>query len=389
MKANPLYKKIYYTRTPDIVLQGGTASGKTYAALQCVFTWSLEYPDLISTVVGQDIPNLKKGALRDALRIINTTPEIKEHISDYNKQDRIITFRNGSIVEFSSYADEQDAKSGKRNVLFVNEANGIDYDIVWQLKMRSNMAPFSKRIYDYNPSATFWAHDKLIGKPGVSLYITDHRDNMFLTQQQHDEIEGIPDMEAWRVYARGLTGNLKGLIYKSWINTEYWTEHVDQTIWAIDYGYGDKEISGKTAIIKIEYVKPYTLYLTECCYLSGGADNGIDQHTIKEVLELNGWVNGQPYYSEHDPNMILAQRKIGIHVLQGIKGAGSEFNGIMKVRKFQVYYNSTKSPNLHWERLHAKWFMVGEEVSKIVEDTKRYHLLAALRYGVYTHFQSI
>ena len=342
-------------------------------------------PDLVSTVVGQDIPNLKKGALRDALRIINTTHEIKDQLSDYNKQDRIFTFKNGSIVEFTSYEDEQDAKSGKRNILFINEANGIPWEIVWQLRIRSNMAPFSKRIYDYNPTASFWAHDKLINKPGVKLFITDHRHNVFLTEQQHQEIEGIPDPESWRVYARGLTGNLKGLIYKAWTNTTAKPKQIDKTIWAIDYGYGDSNTAGKTAIIRIQYVKPYTLYLKECCYLPGG----VDEHTIKEVLIANGWQNGESFYSEHDPNMILALRKIGIHVLQARKGEHSEFNGIVKIKKFAVNYNAEESPNLHWERNHAKFLTIGDEVTKIVEDTKRYHLLAALRYGIFTHFQTI
>lgn len=359
-------------------------SGKTYAALQYLFVKCIELPDLVCTVVGEDIPNLKRGALRDAIRIINTTPEVKQYLSGYNQQDRIFLFQKNSLIEFTSYEDEQDAKSGKRHILFVNEANGLPWEIVWQLRIRSNLPPFSKRIYDYNPSATFWAHDKLINKPGVRLFITDHRHNRFLTQQQHDEIEGIPDPESWRVYARGLTGNMKGLIYKNWIQTREQPGNVDATIWAIDYGYGDKVTSGKTAIIRIKFVKPYTLYLKECGYLDGGAD----EHLIKEVMLQNGWQNGQPFYSERDPNMIIAMRKIGMHILEARKGEHSEFNGIVKLKKFAVYYDPDESPNLHWERNHAKFMTVGDEVTKIVENTKRYHLLAALRYGVYTHFQT-
>jgi hypothetical protein len=40
--------------------QGGTYSGKTYAILQVIFMRLLE-KKRIATVVGQDIPNLKKG----------------------------------------------------------------------------------------------------------------------------------------------------------------------------------------------------------------------------------------------------------------------------------------------------------------------------------------
>jgi len=384
-RSNRLLKEILNCPSQDIVLQGGTASGKTYAALQAIFAWSCKHPGLITTVVGEDIPNLKRGALRDSLRIINTTPEIKEQVIGYNQQDRIITFRGGSIVEYTSYEDEQDAKSGKRNILFVNEANGMPWEIVWQLKIRSNMAPFSRRIYDYNPTASFWVHDRLIGKPGVTLFITDHRHNKYLTKQQHEEIENIPDKESWRVYARGWTGNLKGIIFKGWIQTSEKPKNIDLTLWGIDYGYGDKETSGKTAIIRLQYVKPYTIYLKECAYLTGE----VDEHLIREVMTAHGWVNGQPFYSEHDKNMILALRKIGVHVLQARKGEHSEFNGIVKVKKFAAFYDPDESPNLHWERTHAKFMTVGDEVTRIVENTKRYHLLAALRYAIFTHFQTI
>ena len=115
-QANELFSKIYNSTEPDIVLQGGSSSGKTYAALQYIFVKCIEQPDLVCTVVGEDIPNLKRGALRDAIRIINTTPEVKQYLSGYNQQDRIFLFQNNSLIEFTSYEDEQDAKSGKRHL---------------------------------------------------------------------------------------------------------------------------------------------------------------------------------------------------------------------------------------------------------------------------------
>jgi phage terminase large subunit len=48
-----------------IILQGGTASGKTVSALQYLAGIAITEGPVIITVVGQDIPNLKKGAIRD------------------------------------------------------------------------------------------------------------------------------------------------------------------------------------------------------------------------------------------------------------------------------------------------------------------------------------
>lgn len=56
--------------TEEIIInQGGSSSGKTYSILQVLFARWANEPNIVITVVGQDIPNLKAGALRDALTI--------------------------------------------------------------------------------------------------------------------------------------------------------------------------------------------------------------------------------------------------------------------------------------------------------------------------------
>lgn len=383
MITNPQFDYIINSSEKTIVLQGGQWSGKTYVALQAIMHWCMETLNIICTVVADDIPNLKRGAMRDAIRIINTNQDVKQYVVDFNRTDRIITFSTGSIIEFLSYEDEQDAKSGKRNILFINEADSIPYEIYWQLASRTSLAPISKRILDYNPSSAFWVHKKLIGKPGVRLFITDHRDNVFLSQEQHDEIESIEDPDLWLVYARGKTGMLKASIYPNWniINLKDFPPDFDETIWAIDYGYGTKESSGKTAIIKIGFVKPNKLYLRECSYHLGG----MDEYQIKEVLESSGWINGQEFYSEHDPDAVGGLRKLGVYIRMAIKGPRSEWHGIKKIQRFIVYYSS-EDTNLHEERVSYKWVTVGEIITTVVYETRKYHLMAALRYGIYTHF---
>jgi predicted phage terminase large subunit-like protein len=191
-----------------IVNQGGTSSSKTYSIIQLLALLAIQGSCVI-TVAGQDIPNLKKGALRDALNEYSTNLFIKRHILNYNKSDRVFEFKNRSIIEFNSYGDEQDAKSGKRDYLFINEANGIAWEVYWQLDIRTR-----KKIFiDYNPTTRFWVHEKLIGRNDVDLIISDHRHNPFLTQDEHDKIESIADPEYWKVYARGKTGKIEGLLF--------------------------------------------------------------------------------------------------------------------------------------------------------------------------------
>ena len=153
-----------------VINQGGTSSGKTYAIMQNLFLHAIEEPNQVITTVGQDIPNLKVGALRDAENIVDSSELLQQYIVSYNKSDRIFHFFNGSVIEFKSYDDWQDAKSGKRDYLFMNEANGIP-KVIWdELYFRTK----KKSYIDYNPNTEFWVHSDLIGKKNVELIISDH-----------------------------------------------------------------------------------------------------------------------------------------------------------------------------------------------------------------------
>lgn len=208
----PLYAAHRDSRKKIDVSQGGTGSGKTYSIIQYLYTLAIENSRLRVTVVGQDVPNLKRGAFRDAETIFGKS-EYLQHFFTLRKGDRVLTGKNGSFIEFVSYEDEQDAKSGKRDVLFVNEGDGISWEIFQQLYWRTEI----KTIVDYNPTLLFWAHEKLIPDRSMcNLFISDHRHNPFMSAEQHAKIEGIEDPELWKVYARGLTGKIAGLVLRNW-----------------------------------------------------------------------------------------------------------------------------------------------------------------------------
>ncbi len=221
------------------VNQGGTSSGKTYSIMQVLFVLGMQEARQVITVVGQDIPNLKKGAYRDAKTILERSPLLSMWYPVINEGERIIKCVNGSIIEFNSYDDAQDAKNGKRDYLFINEANGISYEIYWQLAIRTRKQVF----IDYNPTARFWVHDEVIGKPDTRLIISDHRKNYFLSESEHQRIEGITDKEYWKVYARGLTGKIEGLVLTNWDIVEELPpmEEWKMCCYGLDFGFTNDE----------------------------------------------------------------------------------------------------------------------------------------------------
>lgn len=248
----PLFYANITSRAKVVVNQGGTSSGKTWNILDVLFVLAIQKPNIVITIAGQDIPNLKKGAYRDAKRIWANSEIYSKCFGKPNESERVFTCINGSILEFNSYSDEQDARSGKRDYLFVNEANGIPYDIYWQLAIRTKY----KIFIDYNPTARFWVHEKLLGRDDVELLISDHRHNDYLTPEQHAAIEGIEDPELWKVYARGKTGKLTGLIYTNWELCEELPPVSERRWTATGMDFGFSCFRGDTMITTSQGEKP-------------------------------------------------------------------------------------------------------------------------------------
>ena len=132
-ETTPVFESNYRSTAKINVNQGGTSSSKTYSIMQLLFYKAVYEPGKVITVTGESIPNLKKGAYRDSETIYTRSKYLQSQISFWTKSDRIIYFKNGSLIEFVSNLNEQSAKNGKRDYLFCNEANGISWLIFFQL----------------------------------------------------------------------------------------------------------------------------------------------------------------------------------------------------------------------------------------------------------------
>jgi phage terminase large subunit len=95
-KASILFMQNYQADAQIVINQGGTSSGKTYAIQQVLFCLACETEKQVISVVGQDIPNLKAGAIRDAFNIYALSTALQVMVKRYDKTDRIFEFHNGS-----------------------------------------------------------------------------------------------------------------------------------------------------------------------------------------------------------------------------------------------------------------------------------------------------
>ena len=373
ISTSALYRQNFVSNADIVVNQGGTSSGKTYAILQVLFAKAISETCII-TVVGQDIPNLKVGALRDAIDIHNGDEAIKQQVTFYNRSDRVFSFMNGSIMEFNSYDNDQDAKSGKRDYLFVNEANGIPYNIYEQLSLRTR-----KQVYiDYNPDTSFWVHDKVIPIPSTELIISDHRHNPFLSDKIREKIEALKskDLDLWKVYARGITGRIEGLIFKKWYVLNDSFEDKKLIGYGIDFGFSNDP----STLIEVR-MQDGELYVKELIY-----ETGLTNQDISSRMDALNVSRGALIVADSaEPKSIEELRRLRWTIDGVKKGKDSVMFGINLLKGYAINVHSS-SKNLIKELEQYKWKVNknGDSLNVPIDDYN--HAIDALRYLIMHKF---
>jgi phage terminase large subunit len=363
-----LFKQNYNSAAQIVVNQGGTSSGKTYSIIQVLFCKACENEKQVITIVGQDMPNLNAGALRDALKIYNSSVALQSMVKRYNKTERLFEFYNGSLIEFRSYENAQDAKSGKRDYLFINEANGIHWNVYIELSLRTKQKVF----IDYNPNNTFWVHNQLIGKPGVQLIISDYRHNPFADQKVIDKIESLKsvDIELWKVYARGLTGRIIGLVFNNWHICEAIPVDAKFISGGLDFGFTNDQ----TGFIMI-YRQNGELWVEEIIY-----ETGLTNPDIAAKLKEAGISKSMEIVADSaEPKSIEELRRLGWYITPAKKGPDSIKHSIDILKRYKINI-CRKSINLRNELERYKWRTdrSGKTLNEPVDSFN--HLVDPLRY---------
>ncbi|NBV31334.1 MAG: hypothetical protein EBR93_02190 [Bacteroidetes bacterium] len=377
-------KKVFEPlRKYDLVVhQGGSSSGKTYGILQYLFSVGAANPNEIITVVGQDIPNLKVGAYRDAQNILDDSEALRDWYPAelHNKSNRSFRCVNGSLVEFNSYSDEQDAKSGKRQRLFVNEANGVPYEVFEQLRMRTT----KQVIIDFNPSAEFWAHKKLQEAHWV---ITSFRDNAFISPAVRERIlsyeptkenieRGTADKYRWDVYGLGKVGRLEGLVLPNWERGKF-PDDFKWRIYGLDFGY----TNDPTALVEIRLHRG-NLHVKEHLYRSGLTNQDISREMERIGIDRNELIIAD----SAEPKSIEEINRMGWHIRGAVKGKDSINQGIDILKRYKLIVegeNIAKELNSYiWAKDRN-----GNLLNKPIDSFN--HCIDAMRYAITNRYKRL
>ena len=355
-----------------IVNKGGTRSGKTWSLLQLCATLATHCDGILISVVGETVPFLKRGAIRDFQSMMGRA----WNKDKWNATDMIYTFDNGSQIEFFSADNEGKVHGSARDILFINECYFVDWEIYRQLNVRTRELVF----LDYNPRSRFWVDDKILGNPNVALIHSTYKDNPYLNDRQRKEIEANKDdANWWRVYGLGEIGSVEGLIYTRWATVPDMPSPFKREFYCIDFGF----TNDPTAILRVR-LSGGELWVDELCYqrgmLNGDIVNVLKQNNVPRNADIV--CDSAEMKSIADINNVG-----GYRAKPCVKGRGSILSGISAVQAYQI--NVTKNSLGVIDELRNYSWKHDANGEHINEPIDRYnHALDALRYGVTTFLQS-
>ena len=357
------------------IVQGGSSAGKTFAILSLLYSYAAnpECGPLEISVVSESIPHLRRGALKDFLKMLNMTGLYQEEL--YNRTLLRYDFPHGSYIEFFS-ADQSDKMRGaRRDVLFMNEANNITWEAYHQLAIRTRTA-----IYiDYNPVREFWAHTELMHDPDAEFLLVTYKDNQALDPAIIREIEKAKTKAEtsaywanwWKVYGLGQVGTLQGAIYEDFEVVEgIDVSRAKFVALGLDWGFSNDP----TALVAI-YRQGDCLLIQELLY-----STGLTNQDIADKLRTLGITRAWEIVADSaEPKSIEEIYRLGFNIKPAEKGPDSVRNGIDILKRFKLQVTKD-STNLIKELRSYTWATDKEGKNTGVPIDSFNHACDAMRY---------
>lgn len=371
-------KKLIRLKKRKKVVQGGTSAGKTFGILPILIDRAIRTPKLEISVVAESLPHLRRGALKDFLKIMYMTGRYND--SQFNKTLLTYKFGNGSYIEFFS-ADQHDKLRGaRRNILYVNEANNISFEAYNQLSIRTS----GEVWIDFNPTSAFWAHKELVGQEDVDFIKLTYKDNEALPDTIVKDIESVKEKALtstywsnwWKVYGLGEVGSLEGVCIPDWTEINTLPDEARLLCYGMDFGYSNDPSS---CIGLYKYNDGYIF--DEVFYKKGMLNSD-----ISNLLKHNN-VKDYIYCDSAEPKSIAELKTYGHKTLPVTKGRDSIVHGINLINQNKIYVTS-KSKNLINELQNYIWATdkEGEKLNKPIDAFN--HAIDAMRYALSSQLEN-
>lgn len=333
LKKTTAQRKILALKKRVRIVRGGTSASKTFSILPILIQYAITNPKMEISIVAESMPHLKRGAIRDFLKIMDLTGMYRD--SQFNKTSPTYKFSNGSFIEFFSADMPDKLRGARRDVLFINECNNVTFEAYQQLAIRTR-----NFIYlDFNPTNEFWVDTELQSDPDAEMITLTYRDNEALEPSIVKEIEKARDKSKistfwanwWNVYGLGLQGVIDGIVYPDWKIIDAIPPESRLLGIGLDFGFtNDPTAAMELYKYNDEYIFNEILY-----------KKGLHNNEIFNLLKGKGLILAD----SAEPKTISELQRYGLNILGAEKGQGSVMYGVqlLQSHKIKITKSSTNA----------------------------------------------
>jgi phage terminase large subunit len=363
---NKVFNHLARSNKKIVVEQGGTRSGKTYNILVwIIFDYCNRETKKTITICRKTFPAVRGTVMRDFFDIIKGYGIYNEI---YHSKSSNEYYLNGNRIEFISLDEPQKIRGRKRDLLFINEANELNFEDWQQLIFRTT----EKVIIDYNPSDEFhWIYDQVLTRADVEFYQTTYKDNPFLSDVIKEEIERLKtiDENYWKIYGLGERGQSRSLIY-SFTTTKDIPQEAKRVSYGLDFGF----TNDPTCLIET-FTLGDNMYVKEHIYRTGMTNQDIANEFKRLGLDRRDEI----FADSAEPKSIEEIHRMGWNIKPTFKGSVNI--GIDMIRRYKLIVTED-SINTIKELRNYKYIedKNGQLTNKPIDAYN--HALDSLRYSI-------
>lgn len=413
LKVTTALNKIAALKTRIWGVQGGQGAGKTFSILWLIC-------DYANRTANQEIFIASDELTKMRITVIKDFKKIMEALGYYEKGrfpgETLYVFPNGTFIKFIGLDKEDIGKGLRSDLMFVNEANKINFETYRELTSRAKRV-----IIDFNPNSKFWYHRQVQNREDCTHLNLTFRDNECLSKEETAEIllykekgydgkvaPGLPFgnviseywANKWRIYGMGEVGGVEGRIF-NWKPCSYldYLKIDRQPLFYSDWGKSDP-----WAVGEVKY-SDGRLFLHERNYMS---ENEWRQSlSVQQLRNIQGYGNeglvtwrfnemaipkdALIVCDNNREEKIISIREMGWdYAFAAVKGSGSVMAGIDVLQNLDVYYTET-STNIEFEQENYQWDTdrFGDVIDGKPKDINNHHMDGARYVASYLLMEGV
>ncbi len=385
-------------------IQGGQGAGKTFSILWLICDYAYKNPNKQIYVASKELTKMRITVIKDFKTIMR---ELGYYEKTRFPGETLYIFPNGTTIKFLGLDSDDIGKGLRSDLVFVNEANKINFETYRELTSRAR-----RIIIDFNPNEKFWYHREVMTRSDCQHLKLTFLDNECLSREERAEIlgylqkgydknlydvnnlsQGIVNeywANKWKIYGLGIIGGVEGRIY-------YWNpcSYVDylkinkRTIFYSDWGKSDPWAIGE---VKYDDMR---LYVHERNYTSEN-----DFRATLNKSELQNIIGRNPDGTENEglvswrfqnlqipkdalilcdnnrPEKVKALRRAGWEYALAVPANNKAISGGVDIlQNLEIFYTET-STNIEFEQEVYKWAVDrhGDPIDGVPEDLNNHHM---------------